>query len=151
MVNSFLVLVPHKTLHGTISILIQRPKLATNVGKMGAVKNKMPFIPQCPGLAQSAAAEMLGDGWSSKPTLFHWHSCTCTNQNAKSINGCCRPDRHCSNQSSSSKFSSPFRQPYEEMSCLELSAKLRMAARQWQTAIQSLCHMKHCMVPSASW
>ena len=58
MANSFLVLVPHETLHGTISILIQRPKLATNVGKMGAVKNKMPFIPQCPGPAQSAAAEM---------------------------------------------------------------------------------------------
>ena len=46
MADSFLVLVPHKTLHGTISILIQRPKLATNVGKMGAVKNKMPFIPR---------------------------------------------------------------------------------------------------------
>ena len=44
MADSFLVLVPHKTLHGTISILIQRPKLATNVGKMGAVKNKMPFM-----------------------------------------------------------------------------------------------------------
>ena len=41
MADSFLILVPHKTLHGTISILIQRPKLATNVGKMGAVKNKM--------------------------------------------------------------------------------------------------------------
>ena len=41
--DSLLVFVPHKTLHGTISILIQRPKLATNVGKMGAVKNKMPW------------------------------------------------------------------------------------------------------------
>ena len=71
MADSFLVLVPHKTLHGTISILIQRPKLATNVGKTGAVKNKMPFIPQCPGPAQSAAAEMPGDGRFSKPTLFH--------------------------------------------------------------------------------
>ena len=71
MADSFLVLVPHKTLHGTISISIQRPKLATNVGKMGAVKNKMPFIPQCPGPAQSAAAEMPGDGRFSKPTLFH--------------------------------------------------------------------------------
>ena len=71
MANSFLVLVPHKTLHGTISILIQRPKLATNVGKMGAVKNKMPFIPQCPGPSQSTAAEMPGDGRFSKPTLLH--------------------------------------------------------------------------------
>ena len=44
------------------------------MGKMGAVKYKMPFIPQCPGLAQSAAAEMLGDGWSNKPTLFHRQS-----------------------------------------------------------------------------
>ena len=72
MADSFLVLVPHKTLHGTISILIQRPKLATNVGKMGAVKNKMPFIPQCPGPAQSAAAEMPGDGrlpWGHKKLL----------------------------------------------------------------------------------
>ena len=58
MANSFLVLVSYKTLHGTISILIQRPKLATNVGKMGAAKKKMPIIPQCPGPAQSAAAEM---------------------------------------------------------------------------------------------
>ena len=43
MANSFLVLVPHKTLHGTISILIQRPKLATNVGKMGARKEGRMF------------------------------------------------------------------------------------------------------------
>ena len=70
MADSFLVLVPHKTLHGTIS-LIQRPKLATNVCKMGAVKNKMPFIPRCPGPAQSTAVEMPGDGRFSKPTLFH--------------------------------------------------------------------------------
>ena len=41
---------------------------------MGAAKNKMPFIPQCLGLAQSAAAEMPGDGWPNKPTLFHWQS-----------------------------------------------------------------------------
>ena len=44
------------------------------MGKMGALKNKMPFIPQCPDLAQSASAEMLGDGWSSKVTLFYWQS-----------------------------------------------------------------------------
>ena len=31
----------------------------------------MPFIPQCPGPAQSAEAEMPGDSRSSKPTLFH--------------------------------------------------------------------------------
>ena len=65
---------PHKTLHGTISILKQRTKLAANVGKMRAVKNKMPFVPQCPSLARSAAAEMPGDGWPSKPTLFNWQS-----------------------------------------------------------------------------
>ena len=34
--------------------------MAAKVGEMGAVKNKMPLIPQCPGLAQSAAAEMPG-------------------------------------------------------------------------------------------
>ena len=39
---------------------------------------------------------------------------------------------------------------YEDASLLESSAKLRMAARQWQTAFWSLCHTKHCMVPSAS-
>ena len=33
---------------------------------MGAVKNKMSFIPHRPGLALDAA-EMPGDGWSSKP------------------------------------------------------------------------------------
>ena len=36
---------------------------------------------------------------------------------------------------------------YEDASWLESSAKLRMAARQWQTAFWSLC-TKHCMVPS---
>ena len=36
------------------------------MGKMRAVKNILPFIPQCPSLAQSAAAEMLGDGRPSK-------------------------------------------------------------------------------------
>ena len=81
MANSFLVLVPQKTPHGTISFLIvsmiQQTKLAANVGKMRAVKNKMPLIyliPQRPGLAQSAAAEMPGDGWSCKPTLLNGQS-----------------------------------------------------------------------------
>ena len=41
-------------------------KLAANVGKQGAVKNKMPFISQCLGLAQSAAAQMPGDCWPSR-------------------------------------------------------------------------------------
>ena len=58
-----------QTLHGTISFSIQQTKLAANVGKTRAVKNKMPLIP-----AQSAAAEMPGDGWSCKPTLFDWQS-----------------------------------------------------------------------------
>ena len=70
MANSFLVLVPHKTLRGTISILI-RPKLATNVGKMRAVKNKMPFIPQCPGSAQVQRRRCRGTAGLGKPTLFH--------------------------------------------------------------------------------
>ena len=35
---------------------------------------------------------------------------------------------------------------YEDASWLVSSAKLRMAARQWQTAFWSLCHTKHCMV-----
>ena len=43
------------------------------------------------------------------------------------------------------------RMAYEDASWLESSAKLRMAVRQWQTAFWSLCHTKHCMVPSASW
>ena len=42
--------------------------------KWGQSKNKTSFIPQCPRLAQSAAAEMPGDGWFCKPTLFDWQS-----------------------------------------------------------------------------
>ena len=42
--------------------------------KRGQSKTKMPLIPQRHGLAQSAAAEMPGDGWSCKPTLFDWQS-----------------------------------------------------------------------------
>ena len=45
MADSFLVFVPHKTLHGTISILIQRPKLATNVGKIGGSQKQNAFHP----------------------------------------------------------------------------------------------------------
>ena len=67
---------PHKTLHGTISILTQCTKLAANVGKVGTVKFEMPlaFIPQCP--AAGLRMEMPGDGWSSKPiaTLLYRQS-----------------------------------------------------------------------------
>ena len=48
MANSFLVLVPHKTLHGTISILIQRPKLATNVGIKGGSQKQNAVHPPMP-------------------------------------------------------------------------------------------------------
>ena len=48
-------------------------KFGGECGQNGGSK-KMPFIPQCPGLTQSAAAEMPGDGWSSKPTLFNQQS-----------------------------------------------------------------------------
>ena len=70
MADSFLVLVPHKTLHGTISILIQRPKLATNVGKMGAVKTKCLSSPM-PRSRTKCSGGDAGDGRFSKPTLFH--------------------------------------------------------------------------------
>ena len=36
---------------------------------------------------------------------------------------------------------------YEDASLLESSAKLRMAARQWQTAFWSLCHTKQMLAP----
>ena len=43
-------------------------------GQNEGSQNKMPFIPQCPSLAQSAVAEMPGDGRPSKPTLFQRQS-----------------------------------------------------------------------------
>ena len=48
-----------RTLHGAVSILIQYLKLTANVGNMDAINNKMPFISQCLGLAQNAAAQVL--------------------------------------------------------------------------------------------
>ena len=42
--------------------------------KLAAIINKAPFISQCPGLAQSAVAQMSGDCWPSKPPLLHWQS-----------------------------------------------------------------------------
>ena len=39
-------------------------------GQNRGSQNKMPFIPQCPGLACKDA----GNGWSSRPTLFHQQS-----------------------------------------------------------------------------
>ena len=41
---------------------------------MGAAKTTMPSTPQCPGAAESAAAQMPGERWPSKPTLFYWES-----------------------------------------------------------------------------
>ena len=42
--------------------------------KLSFLPKRKCFIPQRPGLAQSAAAEMRGDGWCCNPTLFHWQS-----------------------------------------------------------------------------
>ena len=39
---------------------------------------------------------------------------------------------------------------YEDVSMLESSTRLSMAAQQWQTAFWSWCHMNDCMTPSAS-
>ena len=57
------------------NFVIQRPKRAVNVGKITVwgIK-KQPFMPQRPSLAQNAAAEMPGVGWSGKPALFHRQS-----------------------------------------------------------------------------
>ena len=49
---------PHETLHGTVSILVERPKVAVDVGKMGAINNEIPFIFRRLGVAQSAAAQI---------------------------------------------------------------------------------------------
>ena len=62
MAESLGLLLLHKTLHSTVGILVQRPTLATIAGKMGATKNKIPIISQCPGLAQSAAAQISHAG-----------------------------------------------------------------------------------------
>ena len=35
---------------------------------------------------------------------------------------------------------------YEDTAWLDSLARLRMAARQWQTAFWFLCHTKYCMV-----
>ena len=51
MTNGFLVSVPHERLHGTISILKQRPELPTNVRKVRAVKDVMPLIAYCMRIA----------------------------------------------------------------------------------------------------
>ena len=37
------------------------------MGKLGAIKTNMPLASQCPGSAQSAAAQMPRDCWPSKP------------------------------------------------------------------------------------
>ena len=61
MTNGFLVPVPHERLHGTISILEQRPKLPTNVRKVRAVKDIMALIAYRMRTAQRAPAQLPGD------------------------------------------------------------------------------------------
>ena len=41
---------------------------------MEPIGDKVPFISQCLAIGQSAEAQMPGDDWPSKPTLFHWQS-----------------------------------------------------------------------------
>ena len=73
MTNGFLVPVPHERLHGTISILEQRPELPTNVCKVRAVKDIMPLIAHRMCIAQRAPARLPGDHyyWPCKPALLN--------------------------------------------------------------------------------
>ena len=70
MTNGFLVPVPFELLHGTISILEQRPELPTNVRKVRAVKDIMPLIAYRMCTAQRAPAQLPGDHWPGKPALL---------------------------------------------------------------------------------
>ena len=69
MADILLVLMPHETLHGTISILVHWSKRATDVGKLGPII----FWEFLSGdghrlsMTQSAAAQMPGDSW---PTIL---------------------------------------------------------------------------------
>ena len=71
MTNGFLVSVPHERLHGTISILKQRPELLTNVCKVRAVKELMPLIAYRMCIAQRAPTQLPGDHWPCKPALLN--------------------------------------------------------------------------------
>ena len=71
MTNGFLVPVPRERLHGTISILEQRPELPTNVRKVRAVKDIMPLIAYRMCTAQYAPAQLPGDHWPCKPALLN--------------------------------------------------------------------------------
>ena len=75
MTKDFLVPVPHQRLHGTISILEQRPDLPTNVRKVRAVKDIMPLIAYRMCTAQRAPAQLpaAGDHWPCS-TGKEWES-----------------------------------------------------------------------------
>ena len=45
MAESLLVLVPHMKLQGAVNILVIGLRLAENLGRIGAIKHKMSFIP----------------------------------------------------------------------------------------------------------
>ena len=69
MTNGFLVPVPHERLHGTISILEQRPELPTNVRKVRAVKDLIPLIAYRMCTARGAPAQLPGDYLASQACL----------------------------------------------------------------------------------
>ena len=71
MTNGFLVPVPHEQLHGTISLLEQRPELPTSVCKVRAVKDIMPLIAYRMCIAQHAPAQLPGHHWPCKPALLN--------------------------------------------------------------------------------
>ena len=121
MADSLWVFVPHEQAHGACSILKEVGLLSPDGIKARAVKNVMKLIANSPGAAKVAPAKMAREAGSERERE--------------------REEFHESIQPALA---------YEDASLLESSATVRMAARQWQTAFWSLCHTKHCMVPSAS-
>lgn len=61
MADRILVLIPHNTMHDTVSILVQKPKLAANVGRNGAIKNKHLDLPMSEYYTKHSRAD--AEGW----------------------------------------------------------------------------------------
>ncbi len=56
--NRLLVLVPHKGTHGTMCLMKQLRMFRPKITKMRAIKKAMPLIPNSPGGAEGASAQM---------------------------------------------------------------------------------------------
>ena len=144
MTNGFLVSVPHERLHGTISILKQRPELPRE-------RERGPLARLFPTEADECAQSAGSQRRNAAHRLLHAYRTTCTSATAGgslALQACLAQQAGNGSPSETASMTSTWRErerereiqivhsaslAYEDESVFTFCALLRMAVRQWLT------------------